>query len=351
MTEKTHLFISYSRKDAEFAERLKDALSTLGVPVWVDVHDLQPGTPNWQIAIRAAVKVAYVVIVIGSPDCALSPAVQAEIELALAYKNPIFPVWARGDVWVDCVPLQLVSHQYFDLRSDSYSAGLEKLTHQVRLQIHGRASQSEPTPRPSIPIQLTNGQEISVDPQRFETLQQVLNHVYLRYLVDVYDAYRYGADWVLVTQWEPIQRILVPWNWIQKENIYQPLGEVTPKGSDQAPTRHGFTLGSRWRLVRPRLLNPWVIETDLPYVSELAFGLSERPQNAEALTKLVEHICNPSSPVQHQQLASVLRSASVETLSIDEARSPKPDNVRYLMNDGYSSRRVTNMVVRITARK
>jgi hypothetical protein len=42
----TKVFISYSRKDIEFARKLAASLSEAGINVWIDVEDVPPGT-NW----------------------------------------------------------------------------------------------------------------------------------------------------------------------------------------------------------------------------------------------------------------------------------------------------------------
>ena len=45
------VFISYSRKDEEFAQQLATDLDHLGASVWIDVDDIPPGV-NWSTAIQ-----------------------------------------------------------------------------------------------------------------------------------------------------------------------------------------------------------------------------------------------------------------------------------------------------------
>ena len=47
------VFISYSRQDITFVKRLRNDLAQAGIPVWIDHEALQPGTGNWEKAIRA----------------------------------------------------------------------------------------------------------------------------------------------------------------------------------------------------------------------------------------------------------------------------------------------------------
>jgi hypothetical protein len=39
----------------------------------------------------------------------------------------MYPVWAHGTDWVDCVPINLINMQYIDMRGQYYPLGLEKL--------------------------------------------------------------------------------------------------------------------------------------------------------------------------------------------------------------------------------
>ena len=42
-----HVFISYSRQDKPFAQRLIDELHKRGVKVWID-SEIKPGTASWE---------------------------------------------------------------------------------------------------------------------------------------------------------------------------------------------------------------------------------------------------------------------------------------------------------------
>jgi signal transduction histidine kinase len=129
-----YVFLSYSTKDHPFADSLQKDLSKRGIKVWIDQEGLSVGTPNWERAIRDAIRDCRAVILIASPNSYDSRYVQGELEIAKMYKHQIFPIWARGDddKWVECVPLHLIKTQYVDMRGPLYSGGLRKLIGELK---------------------------------------------------------------------------------------------------------------------------------------------------------------------------------------------------------------------------
>lgn len=105
MPSAVRVFISYSHEDAAFVARLRTALQGAGADIWIDHESLQPGTPNWQLAIRDGIARADAVIYIASPSAARSPFVYDEITLARSLGRRVIPLWAEGSSWPDCVPL------------------------------------------------------------------------------------------------------------------------------------------------------------------------------------------------------------------------------------------------------
>lgn len=75
-------FLSYSRKDYYFAESLAFHLLRHGVPVWLDVRDLAPGT-DWERGLEEALDAATTVVLVASPDSMESPNVCNEWQRAL----------------------------------------------------------------------------------------------------------------------------------------------------------------------------------------------------------------------------------------------------------------------------
>jgi hypothetical protein len=110
-----HLFLSYSRKDTDVMTRVRDTLRAEGFEVWTD-EKLTPGTDQWSKAIQQAIRDAYCVVVLLSPDSNNSKWVANEIGYAETCKVPIFPILVRGEER-DSVPIELIRVQRIDIRS------------------------------------------------------------------------------------------------------------------------------------------------------------------------------------------------------------------------------------------
>lgn len=119
-------FVSYSRLDNVFMEKMRDSMKAAGLRIWTDTAGLTSGTPDWELAIREALRASKALIYIASPDAFASRYVNGELSIADNYKLRLFPVWVRGDNWADCVPLNHIKTQFEDARSDQDGA-IEKL--------------------------------------------------------------------------------------------------------------------------------------------------------------------------------------------------------------------------------
>ena len=71
------IFVSYSRKDEDFARKLALSLAQLGVAVWIDTEDIPIGV-NWSTAIQEGLNICDTMIVIVTPDSMASKNVAAE---------------------------------------------------------------------------------------------------------------------------------------------------------------------------------------------------------------------------------------------------------------------------------
>jgi hypothetical protein len=114
-------FLSYSRKDSDFALRLAKDLNAAGARVWLDQIELVPGFP-WDDSIENALKDAAQMLVVLTPSSVESPNVKNEIHRALRNGKVIIPV-----MYQDCsLPLNIERMQYVDFRSE-YARGLARL--------------------------------------------------------------------------------------------------------------------------------------------------------------------------------------------------------------------------------
>src|SRR4051812_17419242 len=88
------LFVSYSRRDAVFAERLRQTLHTRGFDVFVDTHDIAPGE-EWRNRLATLIEAADVVLFVLSPDAAKSETCEWEVNYAERVGKRILPVVHR----------------------------------------------------------------------------------------------------------------------------------------------------------------------------------------------------------------------------------------------------------------
>jgi|GEM_PF-1405759 len=121
------IFISYSRTNFEFVKKLQADLLNHGVNIWIDKIGLKAGTPDWDQALRDAIRQSNGVLLVASPESRRSMYVRDEIAIAKSSKKPILPIWAEGTDWIDCIPMGLGATQFVDMREGNYENGLAEL--------------------------------------------------------------------------------------------------------------------------------------------------------------------------------------------------------------------------------
>lgn len=126
-SDEHHVFISYSRRDIGFVDRLRSDLGAHHIPYWIDKEGLTPGTRNWERSIREAIRQSYAIVWVVSPASYESEYVNSEIAVSEMYERKIYPVWADGENWIACVPLGKHNIQFVDMRGDAYLSGLAQL--------------------------------------------------------------------------------------------------------------------------------------------------------------------------------------------------------------------------------
>ncbi len=103
----THVFISYSRQDQNYAQCLKNAFTEHNLPYWLDER-IAPGDEWWNDIDHAIASCACLVVLM-TPTSKASRWVQREILLAEDRGKPIFPLLLAGDNWPLFVDRQHVS--------------------------------------------------------------------------------------------------------------------------------------------------------------------------------------------------------------------------------------------------
>jgi formylglycine-generating enzyme required for sulfatase activity len=109
-----HVFISYSRRNSDYARKLADRLLSLGFDVWID--DRIDYGEDWWRAIVRAIKSCSAFVVLMSPDSGESRWVQREVTLADELRKPTFPLLLEGDLISSDYWAIFVRAQYADVR-------------------------------------------------------------------------------------------------------------------------------------------------------------------------------------------------------------------------------------------
>ena len=120
------VFISYSRKDIEFAQRIHHELEARDRQPWVDWQDIPP-TAEWLDEVYAGIQAADTFLFIISPDSVVSEICTLEIEHAIQHNKRLVPV-VFHDVADDQVHSAMAAHNWVFLREgDDFEANLELL--------------------------------------------------------------------------------------------------------------------------------------------------------------------------------------------------------------------------------
>jgi hypothetical protein len=90
-----HAFISYSRSDRAYVDKLVDLLRSAEITPWIDTSGIDYGT-RWAQVVRDAVDACGACVVIMTPEAEASPWVGREISRAQKQGRPIFPLLLRG---------------------------------------------------------------------------------------------------------------------------------------------------------------------------------------------------------------------------------------------------------------
>src|SRR5664279_1878232 len=111
---KARVFISYSRKDMAFAERLEGALQTRGIKPLIDRSEIY-AFEDWWKRIEALVTQADTIVMVLSPDAISSEVCMKEIAFAASLNKRFAPiVWLRVDDKMVPETLSRLNFIFFD---------------------------------------------------------------------------------------------------------------------------------------------------------------------------------------------------------------------------------------------
>nr|WP_221378867.1 toll/interleukin-1 receptor domain-containing protein [Actinoplanes polyasparticus] len=104
------MFVSYSRSDVGYVNRLADTLTRAGLSIWKDDRNLEIGD-RWEHEVRDRVDDCAAMVIVMSPAAEASMNVANELARARDRGKAIFPVLLSGEVW-----FALSTINYFDAR-------------------------------------------------------------------------------------------------------------------------------------------------------------------------------------------------------------------------------------------
>ncbi|MBL1179025.1 TIR domain-containing protein [Pantanalinema sp. GBBB05] len=107
------VFVSYSRKDADFARRLNDALQIQGKTTWFDQESIAAGSADFQQEIYRGIESANHFLFVISPSAIASPYCSGEVEYAVKLNKRIITVLAHPTD-PSTLPPELASVQWID---------------------------------------------------------------------------------------------------------------------------------------------------------------------------------------------------------------------------------------------
>jgi len=284
-------FVSYSRQDQTFVATLASDLRKSAFELWVDFEGLEPGTPDWERAVREAIEESFAFLLIASPDSRRSSYVRSELLLAQAKEIPIYAIWAAGESWIDSVPMNLAHMQYLDFRGDAYADSLRVLIGELSgfdaaIPKHfiyrsffekawwefggSKVLRKEPV-RGAMMITLSQQDSLDalfVRPNAFKTAAHLLDEIYINYLAYRYPPFSYGREWHLRRSLGRPTQIAVDWRLLH--------GQLESKRSlitlmNGSPETYGLVVDSYWNIAHGMpsettvlaAYDRWLIETML----------------------------------------------------------------------------------------
>ncbi len=120
------VFISYSRKDKPFVQKLYETMLADNRLVWVDWGNI-PVTADWRAEIKDGIEKSNAVTFVLSPDFLASKECQAELEIAEAYNKRLIPIVHRDVDNQDTPPSLGALNWIFFRRGDNFDESFQTL--------------------------------------------------------------------------------------------------------------------------------------------------------------------------------------------------------------------------------
>lgn len=177
------VFISYSRQNVTFVERLARDLSDAGLFVWVDFRHIKGGD-DWRKAITDGINQSEILLVCLSPDAVKSEWVRREIFLARSQHKFIIPLMVSP-----CIEMmagydeteELLDIQYVDFDKQTYEQAFPALLRAIPnlIQVE-ETSDSSSLPSPFKGLEAFQETDSGVFFGREDLIQKMLNRLHLQ---------------------------------------------------------------------------------------------------------------------------------------------------------------------------
>ncbi len=120
------VFISYSRRDRQFIEKMRAALEAAQRTVWVDLRDIPPSA-DWRDEIHQAIDGSDALVCALSPDYFASPICREEIEYARASNKRLIPIVVHDVSGQEAPPALAALNWIFFRQSDNFDQAMRQL--------------------------------------------------------------------------------------------------------------------------------------------------------------------------------------------------------------------------------
>ena len=134
-----HIFISYSRQDCDFVDKLITELAEQDFNTWRDTDNIGGGAA-WRAAISRAIRNCEAFLVVLSPQSVASKNVVKELSLADEHRRPIVPVRFQEFESLPEIEYQLSGLQWVDFSVAPYSKAFNDLLSALRVEREARQS-------------------------------------------------------------------------------------------------------------------------------------------------------------------------------------------------------------------
>ena len=129
------VFISYSRKDKAFVQKLNEALDTAGVQAWVDWEGIELAS-DWMATITGAIQGTDAFLFVISPDSLKSKVCADELGLGLSLNKKLIPILYREPEKNSTMHEKLAATNWVYLRpEDNFEATLPRLIESINTDL------------------------------------------------------------------------------------------------------------------------------------------------------------------------------------------------------------------------